>query len=483
MIIFENTKSGIYEFRDYGKKGYYTFPEGASINLDGVNLDISGIRVGCYGGRMDTETIKYFTQAFSKLPSNSRDIINSDISINDASICGAGYPMYREFEKNNIPFITMQDFITLQTRVTSLPINHSDSITFQKIARFIKLWTENSRLSFRQKLASIVDQDNVFPKRISIIYDDRVRQHATHIILEYLSRNECILHIDNTMSLIEIFENKRDQLKKDHNIDIETVNETFTSEKPTFVKLHYKDNPSNSVDIEIGMSISKLLLDSEYTRLVHELKNSLLIPIKKIEVNCSPLNQKLSDECVPFSLENKINFISKKTPEIDEALMDLAIRIRAEHALLAYLITGMKEIPHYSEANYAEVNMPPKPKEDWYPGFDSVCGEVNKRISKLPGEALEKLLLAMELDGFALSYSFKSLILESLKTKIELSEYISINSNEVDQAQAEEIESILAPSLFYHGCKEGFFIKKSLKDDFNQAELNKFLDKAVSNKI
>ncbi len=126
MPFFNNTHGGVYEYREYGKVGFYTFPAGATANFDGIRLDISGIKVACYGGKFDKKSIVYFAKAVSRLPS-AAGVINSELFINDSVISGDGWPGRVAAERYGIPSYSDKDkFFSLQEKMPSLADDHPD---------------------------------------------------------------------------------------------------------------------------------------------------------------------------------------------------------------------------------------------------------------------------------------------------------------------------------------------------------------------
>ena len=81
MPIFNNTTGGHYDYDGYGAMVSYTFPENAYVDLKGVRISITGLKVDAYGGKFDSESNQFFIQTASLLPEKSFTQYNNNIFI------------------------------------------------------------------------------------------------------------------------------------------------------------------------------------------------------------------------------------------------------------------------------------------------------------------------------------------------------------------------------------------------------------------
>lgn len=459
MFIFQNTSGGTYERKEYGKPVTYIFPKGASINLDGVELNISGLRVECYGGRMDGATNEYFAEVVSRIPSASTNIINTDMFINDI-ISGGGYPDRDFFNQYKADYLSPKEFNDLQNLAHTLPMGHPVVVKFENIVHFFHKWAADGQNDIKNRLNTILKQNNIFPKCISIMYDDRKLKHTTHIVLEYKSRNECTLRIDNTLSMVGMVGKPLvEQVKKQYQLDLEEARESFSSEKPTFIRFHNKNNPGEGdISLEMASPVKQILFNQAYARMTSFLK-SLGVPVKDVAINCSPYNQKLTEECVPFAIQNKINFVEQRKYDGTESVFEMGARIRAEQTLIACLLDGKTSIPRYSEHLCKDMGLVYQP-EHWYPNYAEVSASLKKIISKASLEELSALYVAIDLDGcLSLAPSWNQFILECIESKTSLENY-SVVGTHVDDTRGQFFHVQLAPSLIFQKNTHTLFASK-----------------------
>lgn len=106
--MFRNSTGGFCQ--DNGSTAFYTFPEEADFEINGVSIPLGGMTVECYGGRFDTDSMAHFTNISSLLFSESHDIFSTSIFINDNGISGNGYPARDSFLKYGIDYLSPSDF-------------------------------------------------------------------------------------------------------------------------------------------------------------------------------------------------------------------------------------------------------------------------------------------------------------------------------------------------------------------------------------
>jgi hypothetical protein len=189
------------------------------------------------------------------------------------------------------------------------------------------------------------------------------------------------------------------------------------------------------------------MLKVAYGRMINILQEQLQIPIAQVKINYSSYNQKNTDECVVFAIQNKIDFIENNSSKFESAL-ETGTRLRAEQAVLAYLLQKASQIPHADEQTSKDYNFN-YPVSEWYPNYSEVCGYLDEAISNLEFSDLSKLFLATELDDeLSLSPSFKKILLRQMSLKAKPEDYVEIPSWLPEQ-EAEMQQQIMAPQILY----------------------------------
>lgn len=448
MPIFNNTVGGHYNYDNYGKMLTYTFPEKAYIDLKGVKISISGLTVNTYGGKFDGETNQFFNQIASLLPEKSFTEYNTKLFIDDNKVSGNGFPSREDFKKYNINYLNLEEFNTLQQEVNS-DSKHPKAPLLIKTIEFLRNWSTDNQQDIKNKIQSILSRNSFYPKHLSVIYDDRKSKHTTHIVLSYDSPNNCTLRIDNTLSpSYTLFPPHMAQELKKLGINLTTCKESISEKNPRFIELFKnKEDEKSAVQIELREPVNSLMFKNCYARMLNILKEQLDVPVNQVKINYSSYNQKNTNECVVFAIQNKMDFIEHHSPSFESAL-ETGTRLRAEQTILAYLLQKTLQIPHADEQKSKDCKFN-YPTEEWYANYPEVCCYIDDAISNLECSDLNKLFLATQLDDeLSLSISFKKILLQQMSFKARQEDYTEIPSWLPEQ-EAEMEQKTMAPQLLY----------------------------------
>lgn len=201
-----------------------------------------------------------------------------------------------------------------------------------------------------------------------------------------------------------------------------------------------------------------MMFEAFYARMCNILREKLNIPVQKVTIDISPYNQKSTDECVVFSLQNKMDLCDRSLPS-SESASELSSRLRAEQAILAYLLTGVLQIPHADEQECVEYQYN-YPADEWYGNYPEVCQYLDMAIANLEFSELSKLYLAIEMDGLlSLSSIFKSMLLQHMLSKVSQEDYIETPSW-LPEHEAEEEQALMAPQILYRKSTHTFFCSR-----------------------
>lgn len=472
-MFFNKSIGGIYECGDATGKSAYTFPQGVFIQINGVKLDISLLRVENFGGKYDKRTIEHFVEVASKIQPRARNTLNP-IFLKDSLVSGGGYPRKEDFERYQLPFFSRQDFIGLQKFCNTSANPEKRLVEKAKaLVSFFNKWTEDNRRIFQKQLNTLLEANAYFPKKISVAYDDSDKGHTTHIVLEYISKDNCILHIDNTSSLSRGATNKILQICAENNLDFSIAKETI-NERPNCITLRTK---TREIHIEVH-SINELIQDL-CGRMGQILHDRLGIPIKNTSFLLSPYNQKNSDECAPFAIQNQLDFIEGKPKNLrlEDRVPQIAARVRAEQAVMSYLFTGRRRIPRFDEATACDYGFTYASDDIWYPNYPQVCNEIDQRIGALPFPLLERLYLATELGELSsLHHSFQAHLFKCIDVKSNPADYEPLCASSLSEEDSIELQKMLAPTILYR--VNTFFVKKAISGAFNKAAFFAVANKA-----
>lgn len=462
MPIFNNTTGGHYDYDGYGAMVSYTFPENAYVDLKGVRISIAGLKVDAYGGKFDSESNQFFIQTASLLPEKFFTQYNTNLFINDNEVSGNGFPGREDFKKYNIGYLNPEEFNALQREVNS-NTSHPKTPLLIKTIDFLKKWSTDNQKDIKSKIQAILSKNSHYPKHLSIIYDDRKLKHTTHIVLSFESPNNCTLRIDNTLSpTCTFFPPYMSQELEKLGINLTTCKESISKTNPRFIELFKNQRDEQSeVQLELREPVNSLMLKVAYGRMINILQEQLGIPVKQVKINYSSYNQKNTDECVVFAIQNKIDFI-ENNPFMFESTLETGTRLRAEQAILAYLLQKTSQIPHADEQASKDYNFN-YPVSEWYPNYSEVCGYLDEAISNLKFSDLSKLFLATELDGdLSLSPSFKKILLHQMSLKAKQEDYTEIPSW-LPEHEAEMQQQIMAPQILYRKDTHTLFCSKNVQ--------------------
>ncbi len=135
-------------------------------------------------------------------------------------------------------------------------------------------------------------------------------------------------------------------------------------------------------------------LDNNFMNVIYgkvaESLGALGFKITTTQIKQTKYNQKRTNECVPFSIQNKIDFITETESDfVNENVNKQRVRFRAEQAILVYLLTGENCLLHYNKEDAQERGVTYKDC-NWYQNYQIVCKEIDFRISRLSLNDLKK---------------------------------------------------------------------------------------------
>jgi hypothetical protein len=457
--MFRNTTGG--DYQDNGVKAFYTFPKGAVFEINDVSIPLEGMTVDCYGGQFDGGSIEHFTKVSSLLHPQKEGTDNTAIFINDNDISGRGYPLRDEFLKYGIDYLSAMEFNNYKNKICNedLPTDK-----LRKIINFFQEWAAGNRTKISDEIQKIVGKNNRFPKNLSMIYDDRLLKHTTHIVLSFETPNRCILHVDNTLSpLFTFFSAYLPLIVNQLKIDADECPEKIADDQSRFVELYKnKDcNEESPTKLELSLPVNQIFIAECYKRM-KEMLGKLGLEIRDVKIHHSFYNQKMTDECVTYAIQNKLDYVTGNHEKSNETVRQNGIRLRAEHAVLSYLLSGNIFIHRYNDQHAGDFGFK-YDETSWYPNYTDVCKKLDDEIKRLSFDDLNKLYLSTEIDDTTkLSTRFVDLILSAMKDKLPNDEYKQIASSDFSQERAIFMEKIMAPGIFYNKEKQSLFIAKSL---------------------
>lgn len=422
--MFLNTMGGKYQKSVDGLKTTYTFPEGAYFLIEAVKIPLGNMTVECYGDKFDERTIRYLAYSASLIVPQKSTTCNSSLFITDQHLLMRHYPSREHFEKNQIAYLDVEKFVSIQEQILvgDPSLEDSDVELYLKIKDFCQKWNETNIDHVHQYFKEVLTEDDSFPKDISIIFDDRKSKHTCHIILSFINPCQYTLRIDNTISpLLTFTDNKvldRIKLRLDPDTCIEKV-------KSNTLKLTSGCNLSkNGMSLLLSDQIDNLMLEKVYSHMIESLQY-LEFELCGVELNYTPYNQKKTNECVSFSIQNKLDYMNQSGQISEESATELGIRLRAEQVVLLYLLTGSETILRFNEKDATERDVHYEP-ENWYPNFSEVCFKLRESINNLPFQDLKRLYSYFDNPNVnKLARTFKEEITRSIRkhTKSEIPEY------------------------------------------------------------
>ena len=419
MRIFHNSKGGHCKFNSSGNPVGYIFPANAFVEISGVKISIGSLHVKTHPGKFDSNTGEFFQKLAARIPTGVQTY-NTDIFINDSDLSGSGYPSHQDFKKYNVPFISRAEFEALQEKIKSKCYTQHEYRKSIELTEFFNRSTADNRRAIAKKILTILDDQKPFPKNISLAYDDRLLQNTIHVVLCFSAKDSCEVRIDNTISVLGVIKDK-ELFEKTHQIDCKTCIERILDENN--VMLYRDKNDEKPIRLETDFLLH------QYRRMLTIL-TKINIPIKSIYLNNTYI-QKATDACVPFSLQNKIDFLTKTPHESDERAEELDARLRAEHTILSCLIMGATKIPRMDDQTCRELGFGYS-DDEWYPNYSLACDELHKAIMELSLSDIKTLFLSIEIDGeLSLDFSYRKLLLEIMGEKSDLTEYEALDSVEI----------------------------------------------------
>lgn len=386
--MFHNTTGGKYTSNPDNSTVTYTFPKKASFLLGDVSIPLDDLTVECYSQGFDLNTIKQMAHAVSLIPPKNKHVYNTPFVINDQELLESYYPLRDEFKKNGIEYMPFLEFVALRTQIDEGIVSDSETIKhFESVNQFCIDWNKQNLNQIRRQLHEIINSNNDFPKHISLIYDDRKIKHTSHIILTFEDKNKCTVNIVNSLSALYAFGGLETRETIKDQIDISECIEIFES---NYLALFTKwDDEKPKFTLKLTEPVSALFINNVYSDMLGSLER-LNINIDSVVFVNSRYNQKDTLECVPFSIQSKLDYVHGESIDLLSSLKETAARLRAEHAILIYLLTGEKCIHHFKKldadersVHYSDTN--------WYPHYSEVCQKLNAIIYSLPAKELKKL--------------------------------------------------------------------------------------------
>lgn len=404
--MFHNTINGEYLAQKNGLKTSYKFPENASILLGNTSIPLSGLTVECYGGTFDAITIQQFANTVSYVKAADTNIYNTDIFITSMQLRKNDYPSRKDFFLQGIEFMSLKDLDQLQKAMKSgFSISEFQEMHHEQIVKFIKKFNNDKITSFKKRIDDILNNQNQFPKNISIIYDDRDLKHTTHIILEFINSGQFNLIIQNTLSPLYTFIGPENIKKVAEHMDPLKCREIVNEDSLVL--------SGNGKVYKFNIIID--FFNDIYLNMIENLKK---IGYEMLEIELKDLNnQKNTSECVILSMQNKLDYISaKKAEDNTESVNRKRIRTRAEMTVLLYLLTADKNILRHDDSDAKDRGVEYK-SDDWYPNYANVCNELDKKLFNLSLPELEDLHSLYTMDSTKLAPVFKDKIKQIIMDK------------------------------------------------------------------
>lgn len=447
--MFYNTVGGQYKRDKTKKRVFYTFPDNAYCEIDGVKIPLGQLTVQCQGEHLDGATIEHFTKVSSSVASRT-PIFNTSLLICDNDISETGYPLRADFEKKGIEYLDSNTYNAWidEFRLKMPPKDDKRRVQVEKIQTFIKQWASQNRKDLSDKINEIVSKDNIFPKNISIIYDDRHMQHASHVVLSFQSKTTCTLRVDSTVSpTVVLLPADQLDLLSTLKIDIEEYDET-TKDLDNHSQIILAKKDKEPIVLGMSGSVDDFFKNRLYARM-KDMIQSLGFNVSNVELRHSRHNVKMTAECVPFAVQDKIDYVTGRQTATEEKASQKGIRLRAEQAILSYLVTGEPSIAHYDDNVRRDCHNPVCDPTEWYPNYREVCEKLNTRIKALSFAELRTLYLAQEIDAdVQLAFKIRGLILEGLREKLDPQEY-SEKAMDACAPEIEAWEAFMAPDLLF----------------------------------
>jgi hypothetical protein len=352
------------------------------IEVNDMKIPLGNLKVECFGGTLDTDTAEHFTKVASLIKTTNKDVINTAIHICDNEISGEGYPSHKDFKKYGFMYMPRDEFIKYQNKIISENLPHHHLLA---IISFFKLWAEDNRKKLLDQMQASLKSKKEFPKKLSVIYDDRKHQHTSHIVLIFESEKQCSLQIDNTVSAaFATFRDEAIAVCKEYDVNPNDCVTSIAKNDPCTIEMRRSVNDKRVfVAMKLDAPIIQILAENAYGRMKKIMQQ--LLGLKDIEVNIldSVYNQNATFECVPYSIQNKLDCIHDVAVKpTNEDSRTLGIRLRAQQAVLSYVLTGYRMIPRYDDERSKSFKMD-YTTQNWYPNFEDVCQELDLRITSL----------------------------------------------------------------------------------------------------
>lgn len=260
-----------------------------------------------------------------------------------------------------------------------------------EITNFRARLAADNRSNLYLRIQKIVDSSPHFPKEISLIWDDRFTQHTSHVILTFHDSKTYSILIDNTHSPTYTIANQyfkqvfdsldfltTDIVEKISDLPPHSIQICHSSGK-TLIEILLTDSPSDVFKGYAYASIDETMRNFDWT-------------LKKVDVRQSRYNAKGVDHsCVALAVQNKLDYITGRVSELGKTAVEAGFLIRAQQAILSYLLTGKSSIPYKIILNSIGEKLE---YPNWYLNYEEVCSKLNAAIEGLSFGDLQSLYLA-----------------------------------------------------------------------------------------
>lgn len=493
--MFHNSEGG--KHQDKKDVVSYKFPKNATVQVGDVAIPLGDIQISSYGLSYDHDSLRHFSKVNTHVVPKDPKIINTGICIIDDEIDPSLNPFrfptredYEKHAKGIRPDATLLPAMQIFTGAE--PINAFAQI-FKDVNEKV---AKEKREEYFSQIMEHVNKDDVFPKSLSLIYDDRKVRHTNHIVLTFADKNTCKVIFDCNISVIYSFGGAArsfvTQVKK-AGFDPYNCREKIVPGKPYWWGIYNKQN-NYLMSLIFAKKVEEMIFDGVYKHIWQNLKK-LGLNISSCGINYTKYNEKGTDECVPIAIQNQLDFLNcAKSEYTPDDARELGIRLRAQQAILSYLFTGSTVIPKFSdeqlwelcatsymasdksfpmkqgmEAQFAKFKNEKYKEGTWYPQFETVCKTIDEKIKSLPFADLSKLYLTIGIAGVtSLAPHFRSVLNEALLEKVENEcQYCKMSSVGIDPQVIASMEAF--PIKVLHNPKtQEFFYLKSFEADFKE---------------
>lgn len=449
--------------------------------------------------QFDFDSLRHFASVGSKITPTAPKVVNTGICIIDdeiePSLDPYKYPTREAYLKHAKSYRPDHYLLpAMQMIAGNQPIE-----TFASQFKMVnEMAAKEKRAELFKQIMEHVNKDEVFPKSLSLIYDDRKLRRTNHIVLVFSDKNTCSVTFDCNLSMVYSFGGKERsyvKLVEQQGYNPYKCREKIVPGKPYWWGLYNKRN-EYLMSLIFTEDANKMMFNYAYKHIWQNLKK-LGLNIKSCKINYTKYSEKGTDECLPFAIQNQLDFLHGTVSEysLDDA-RELGIRLRAQQAILSYLLIGSSTIARFSQDALSELCATSYLDSDrsfdmksfmdaklqfiqktkyqdgsWYPNFEEACKTIDGKITSLPFSDLAKLYLAIGTKGVTqLAASFKGVLNQALLSKVEgegEAEYIKMSSAGID-AQIIAIMETHPIKVLHNAKTQTFYYHKSVDSDLQK---------------